>query len=137
MTEASENPGSPMIVGIGASAGGIQALQSFFSHVPDKSGLAYVVILHLSPDYDSQLAHILQTATSMPVAHVTAPTAVKPDHVYVISPNTSLRSVDGMLIVSDLLRMEERRAPIDIFLRTLAEAHGACASSDCADGSTS
>ena len=56
-----------LIVGLGASAGGVQALQTFFAQVPADSGIAYVVILHLSPDHDSKLAEILQTETSIPV----------------------------------------------------------------------
>src|SRR5215510_1744225 len=60
-----------LIAGLGASAGGIQAFQEFFQHVPVKSGIAYVVILHLSPDHDSHLAQVLQAATKMPVQQVT------------------------------------------------------------------
>jgi len=59
-----------LIVGIGASAGGIQALKTFFENVPADSGAAYVVILHLSPDHDSQLAAVLQTASKIPVTQV-------------------------------------------------------------------
>jgi two-component system CheB/CheR fusion protein len=109
------------VVGVGASAGGIAALREFFGHVPPQSGAAYVVILHLSPDHESRLAGVLQSTTSMPVMRVTESVRLAPDSVYVISPNTSLRLVDSMLNVSELLRFEERRAPIDIFFRTLAE----------------
>ncbi|RPH75438.1 MAG: PAS domain-containing protein, partial [Candidatus Rokuibacteriota bacterium] len=88
------------------------------------SGAAYVVVLHLSPEHESRLAEVLQATTPMPVERVTEATRVVPDRVYVISPNTSLRMAGGMLTVSDVLRMEERRAPVDIFFRTLADAHG-------------
>ena len=113
-----------LVVGLGASAGGIKALQEFFSNTPPHSGAAYVVILHLSPEHESRLSEVLQAVTEMPVLRVTQGTRIETDHIYVISPNTSLRIADDMLSVSDVLRTEERRAPVDIFFRTLAETHG-------------
>jgi two-component system CheB/CheR fusion protein len=114
-----------LIAGLGASAGGIQALQEFFFHVPIKSGIAYVVILHLSPDHDSKLAQVLQNATRMPVKQVTEKTSVEADHVYVIPPNQHLTMEDGFIVVSPNVEIEDRRAPVDIFLRTLADEYGA------------
>lgn len=114
-----------MIVGLGASAGGIRAFREFFENVPEKSGMAYVVILHLSPDHDSRLAEVLQQTTLMPVMQVTRSVTIRPDHVYVIPPNQSLSMRDGSLVLSDVTRIEERRAPVDIFFRTLADSHGA------------
>ena len=114
-----------MVVGLGASAGGIGAFREFFRHVPEGSGMAYVVILHLSPDHDSRLAEVLQQSTRMPVAQVTEKVHLEPDHVYVIPPNQSLSMYDGSLVLSDVTRIEERRAPVDIFFRTLADSHGA------------
>ena len=111
-----------MVVGLGASAGGIHAFKEFFSNVPERSGMAYVVILHLSPDHDSQLAGVLQQSTPMPVAQVSERVRIEPDHVYVIPPNKSLSMLDGSLVLSDVTRIEERRAPVDIFFRTLAES---------------
>lgn len=111
------------IVGIGASAGGIQALKAFFSAVKAGSGMAYIVILHLSPDHDSQLAEILQTVSSIPVTQVTETTTVKPDHVYVVPPDRHLNMVDGKLKVLQNRYFEDRRAPVDIFFRTLADSH--------------
>src|SRR5262245_44043662 len=78
------------VVGLGASAGGIRALQSFFSHLPRESGAAYVVILHLSPDHDSKLAHILQVSAKIPVTEVKATVKLRANQAYVISPNKSL-----------------------------------------------
>src|SRR4051812_25995525 len=112
-----------LIVGIGASAGGIVACREFFQNVPEKSGAAYVVILHLSPEHESQLAEVLQVTTTMPVQQVRQRTHVQPDHVYVIPPSQSLAMQDGHLMISSVQRMEERRAPVDIFFRTLAEVH--------------
>lgn len=112
-----------LIVGIGASAGGIQALKEFFANVPADSGAAYVVILHLSPDHDSQLAEVLQTVAQIPVTQVKEKIRVEPNHVYVVPPNQSLSMSDGYIIVSPIHTIEERRAPVDIFFRTLAESH--------------
>jgi two-component system, chemotaxis family, CheB/CheR fusion protein len=112
-----------LIVGIGASAGGITALKEFFSQVPADSGMAYVVILHLSPDHDSKLAEVLQSTTSVPVIQVKDNIRVQANHVYVISPNQSLAMSDGHLSLSEMTKIEERRAPVDIFFRTLAESH--------------
>ncbi len=111
-----------LIVGIGASAGGIYALKQFFAHVPADSDIAYVVILHLSPNHDSKLAEVLQTATAIPVKQVKESVKVEPNNVYVISPNKSLEITDGHLMLSDATLIEQRRAPVDIFFRTLAES---------------
>lgn len=116
--------GEFLIVGLGASAGGIQAFQEFFQHTPPKSGMAYVVILHLSPDHDSSLAHVLQTVTKMSVTQVTEKVKVEPDHVYVVPPNQHLTMQDGSIIVTPNTQIEERRAPVDIFFRTLGDEHG-------------
>jgi two-component system CheB/CheR fusion protein len=113
-----------LIVGMGASAGGIQAFTEFFHHTPAKSGIAYVVILHLSPDHDSKLAEVLQTATKMPVQQVNEKIKLQPDHVYVVPPNKHLTMEDGHILVSPNTQIEERRAPVDIFFRTLADVHG-------------
>ncbi|MFL6255424.1 MAG: CheR family methyltransferase [Pyrinomonadaceae bacterium] len=114
-----------MVVGLGASAGGIRAFREFFAHVPEQSGMAYVVILHLSPEHDSHLAEVLQQSTPMPVTQVTEKVRIEPDHVYVIPPNQSLSMLEGSLVLSNVTRIEERRAPVDIFFRTLADSHGA------------
>ena len=86
--------------------------------------MAYVVILHLSPDYDSQLANILRQVTQIPVTKVEEDTQVQADHIYVVSPNHHLRMSDGLITVSNNLHLEDRRAPVDIFFRTLADSHG-------------
>ena len=116
-----------LVVGIGASAGGIQALKEFFENVPADSGIAYVVILHLSPDHDSQLAQVLQAVTPIPVSQVLEKTKIEPNHAYVIPPNQHLTMEDEHILVSPNLYVEDRRAPVDIFFRTLAESHGSLA----------
>jgi hypothetical protein len=123
-TSSPNGTGNFLVVGIGASAGGIQALRDFFSHVPAHTRMAYVVILHLSPDHDSQLAEVLQSTSALPVTQVEHRVRVEPDHVYVIPPNKSLELQDGHIEVTDMTTSEVRRAPIDIFFRTLAQSHG-------------
>src|ERR1041385_6377802 len=117
-------PSASFVVGLGASAGGIKALKDFFSRVDGESGAAYAVILHLSPDHDSRLAEVLQTTAPMPVTQVAASTAIVPDHVYVVPPNKSLSIAQGVLTLADFPRPEQRRVPVDVFFRALADAHG-------------
>src|SRR5215467_15965329 len=113
-----------LIVGLGASAGGIQALQEFFRHVPRDSGIAYVVILHLSPDHDSKLAEVLQQVASIPVKQVHKNVNVEVNNVNIVSPNQHLNMEDGSIGVEPNITNEDRRAPVDIFFRSLAESHG-------------
>src|SRR5262245_26602837 len=113
-----------LVVGLGASAGGIEALRSFFSHVPAERGAAYVVILHLSPDHDSKLAEVLQTTASISVTQVTHPVRVEAEHVYVVPPNRRLEIVDGLLTLSAMTQREHRRSPVDVFFWALADANG-------------
>ncbi|SEL53306.1 PAS domain S-box-containing protein [Chitinophaga rupis] len=113
-----------LIVGLGASSGGVQALKEFFEHVPASTGMAYVVILHLSPDHDSKLSELLQQVSRIPVIKVTEKTRVEPDHVYVVPPNQHLTMMDEHILVSVNMEVEDRRAPVDIFFRTLASSHG-------------
>jgi two-component system CheB/CheR fusion protein len=116
--------GGFLVVGIGASAGGIQAIKQFFEHVPQDTGIAYVVVLHLSPDHESRLAEVLQSSAKIPVTQVPDRVRVQPNHVYVIPPDKSLAIQEGHLLLSEITSFEQRRAPVDIFFRTLAESHG-------------
>ncbi|HEX8561762.1 MAG TPA: PAS domain S-box protein [Flavobacterium sp.] len=113
-----------LIVGIGASAGGVMALQEFFRHAPVKSGIAYVVILHLSPDYDSQLTAVLQRETKIPTTQVTAKVRIRPDHIYVVPPHQHLMIEEEHITVTENVSIQDRRAPVDIFFRSLADEHG-------------
>jgi two-component system, chemotaxis family, CheB/CheR fusion protein len=115
----------PYVVGIGASAGGIEALKEFFRAVAPDSGAAYVVILHLSPDHDSQLAQVLQHAALIPVTQVTEQVRLEADHVYVVPPNKILRVDGDSIVVEEMAGKEERRAPVDMFFRSLADSRGA------------
>jgi len=111
------------VVGIGASAGGLGALMRFFERMPAANGMAFVVILHLSPTHESNAAEILQRATRMPVVQVAADTAIEVDHVYVIPPNHDLEMNDGHLQVADPTRVSGKYVAIDLFFRTLAQVH--------------
>ena len=113
------------IVGLGGSAGGIAALQEFFAVMPVDSGLAFVVILHLSPHHESTLAEMFQRSTAMPVVAATDGVAVEPNSVYLIPPGKFLASVDGHLSLTDAQEPRGRRVAVDYFFRTLAETHGA------------
>jgi two-component system, chemotaxis family, CheB/CheR fusion protein len=112
------------MVGLGGSAGSISALQSFFKTMPADSGMAFVVILHLSPNHESTLAEVLQHSTRMPVVQVNENEEVQPNRVYVIPPGKALSSLDGRLSVSKLTTERGRRVAVDLFFRTLADTHG-------------
>src|SRR6476646_5464198 len=113
-----------LVVGLGASAGGIVALKEFFAQTPVETGAAYVVILHLAPDHESRLAEVLQTATRMPVTQARGQVTMLPNRVYVIPPNANLAMTDAHLAVSPIDPTAQRVAPVDFFFRTLAEAYG-------------
>jgi two-component system CheB/CheR fusion protein len=111
------------VVGIGASAGGLGALSRFFEHTPTENGMAFVIVVHLSPKHESNIAALLQNLTKMPVLQVTEPVKIEKNHVYVIPPSKDLLMQDGMLIVEPMTRPRGRHIAIDLFLRTLAEVH--------------
>jgi two-component system CheB/CheR fusion protein len=115
----------PYVVGIGASAGGIEALKEFFAAVEPDSGLAYVVILHLSPEHDSQLAQVLQHTAVIPVTQVTERVEIESDRAYVVPPNKILRIEGDAILIEEITGPEQRRAPVDLFFRSLADSHGA------------
>ncbi len=108
------------IVGIGASAGGLEALEEFLRHVPAGSGLAFVVVQHLNPTHKGLLPELLQRATGMPVRQIKDRTRVQPDNVYVIPPNTDLSILRGVLHLLAPAAPRGLRLPIDGFLRALA-----------------
>ena len=109
------------IVGIGASAGGLEALEQFLGNVPDKSGMAFVVIQHLDPTQKGMLPELLQRVTKMKVLQVKDHMAVKPDCVYVIPPNTSMSILKRVLYLFEPVEARGLRLPIDFFFRSLAD----------------
>jgi two-component system, chemotaxis family, CheB/CheR fusion protein len=112
-----------MVVGIGASAGGLTALKRFFEHIPIDSGLSFVVVVHLSPEHKSMLADLLQPSARLPVRQVTETMPLEPNNVYVIPPNANLSAIDTHLRLSKLEERRRERAPIDHFFRTLASTY--------------
>jgi two-component system CheB/CheR fusion protein len=118
----SENQaGSFKIVGIGASAGGLEAFEEFFQHMPADSGLAFVLVPHLDPSHASLLTEILQRSTSMPVVEVQDQMPIAPDTVYVIPPNRDMEIFHRKIQLSLPHLPRGQRLPIDAFLRSLAE----------------
>jgi two-component system CheB/CheR fusion protein len=109
------------IVGIGASAGGLEAFEIFFHACPADNGMAYVLVPHLDPGHESLLTEILQRATEMPVMQATDLLAVAPDHVYIIPPNREMSVFNGVLHLHTPDKQRGQRMPIDTFMRSLAE----------------
>ena len=109
------------IVGIGASAGGLEALELFLANVPADSGMAFVIVQHLDPTHKGILVELLRRSTSMPVSQVKDRTRVLPNCVYVIPPNKDMSILHGVLHLLDPSAPRGLRLPIDFFLRALAE----------------
>ena len=114
---------TPTIVGIGASAGGIPALQAFFKALPSDTGASYVVIVHLDPNVQSELAEVLARHIQVPVVQVTQSERLLPDHIYVIPPDRRLELSDHTVSAVEFAEPRDQRAPIDLFFRSLGE-HG-------------
>ncbi|MDF3067731.1 MAG: hypothetical protein K0R38_3332 [Polyangiaceae bacterium] len=110
-----------MVVGIGASAGGLEALEAFFEQVPLDSGMAFVVVQHLSPDFRSLMDEILSRKTSLPVHLVEDGVAVERDRIYLIPAKKEMIIAQGRLLLSDRGRDQELSLPIDVFFRSLAQ----------------
>ncbi len=111
------------MVGIGASAGGLKALQTFFDALPNDTGMAYVVVTHLHPEHESHLPEILQSHTRMPVTQVVKLVEVEHNHVYVIPPNRRIVMADSKLDVAEFDEPRGHRTPIDMFFRSLGSSH--------------
>jgi len=112
------------IVGIGASAGGLEALEQFFRQVPSKSGLAYIVVQHLDPTQKAMLAGLLQRVTAMPVHEAETKMRVERNCVYVIPPNTELRVVNDVLNLERPAEPRGMRLPVNVLFSSLASARG-------------
>jgi len=119
--------GSFAIVGIGASAGGLEAFEQFFRRVPAGCGLGFVLVPHLDPSHASILTDILQRCTAMPVVEASDQIRVEPEHVYVIAPNRDMAIFEGRLQLSIPEDRRGHRMPIDDFLRSLAQDRGQAA----------
>jgi len=109
------------IVGIGASAGGLEALEQFLSNVPENSGLAYVIVQHLDPTQKGMLPELLQRISKMKVIQVKDRMTIKSNCVYVIPPNKSMSILKGVLHLFEPMESRGLRLPIDFFFRSLAD----------------
>jgi two-component system, chemotaxis family, CheB/CheR fusion protein len=126
---ASNNAASPSgdsranfpIIGLGASAGGLEALEQFLRHVPPKSGMAFVVVQHLDPTHKGMLVELLQRATGMPVAQAEDRLKVESERVYVIPPSKDISLMHGVLHLLPQTSPRGLNLPIDFFFRSLAE----------------
>ncbi len=109
------------VVGIGASAGGLEALEQFFSHVKPECGMAFVVIQHLDPERKGMMPELLQRSTRLPVVEAGDHMPLAPNRVHVIPSNKFLSIVDGTLFLVEPSEPRGLRLPIDYFLRALAD----------------
>src|SRR5664279_1939597 len=113
------------VVGIGASAGGLDAFKKLLKAIPENSGMAYVLVQHLDPSHESMLPEILQKVTKIPVLEITDDIKVEPNHIYVIPSNKMMVATDGVLLLAPrpAKSKNERNLPIDLFFTSLAEVH--------------
>ncbi|HYG33837.1 MAG TPA: chemotaxis protein CheB, partial [Clostridia bacterium] len=111
------------VVGIGASAGGLEAFTNLLQHLPVDTGMAFVLIQHLDPNHESALAQLLSRATAMPVREVINNLPIAPNQVYVIPPNASMTLQGGRLKLAPRKKLEGRTHCIDFFLESLARHH--------------
>lgn len=124
-TMSSTVPNKPSyIVGIGASAGGLKALQSFFGALQPETGISYVIIQHLSPDYKSMMTELLSKSTIMPVCQAEDAILMETDHIYLIPPRMNITTMNGRLFLSEQNERQGLNLPIDVFFRSLAEDQG-------------
>ncbi|HEY7800510.1 MAG TPA: chemotaxis protein CheB, partial [Hyphomonadaceae bacterium] len=113
------------VIGLGASAGGLEAFQSFLTAVSPDAGLAYVLVQHLDPNHESMLAELLSRRTALPVRQITDGMTIEPNNVYLIPPNASLIIDRARLRLTDFTEPRGFRRPIDVFFRSLAVDQGA------------
>lgn len=114
-------PSTLRIVGMGGSAGGLEAFEQFFSHMPSDADLAFVLVPHLDPTHKGIMAEILQRQTKMPVVQIDDGMQVQANHIYVIPPNADLSILHGKLHLLEPSAPRGLRMPIDFFFRQLAE----------------
>lgn len=112
------------VVGIGASAGGLDALERFFDNLPERTGMAFVVVQHLSPDFRSMMDELLGRHTALPVRLVEDGERVEADRVYLIPPGKEMIVSGGRLLLSERDKGQELSLPIDVFFRSLAQDCG-------------
>src|SRR5690348_3431282 len=109
---------APVIICVGASAGGVSALQEFFDALPSETGAAFVVVVHLDPDHRSELPRVLAPHTRMRVVQVEDGAKLQANHVYVIPPDKQLELVDHEISAKPFEEPRGQRSPIDLFFRS-------------------
>ena len=119
------SPNTFPVVGVGASAGGLEAFRKLLKSIPENAGMAYVLVQHLDPKHESLLPELLQKVTNIPVVEITDDIKVQPNHIYIIPSNKLLLANDGVLQLSPRPPggRGERNMPIDLFFNSLAEIH--------------
>jgi two-component system CheB/CheR fusion protein len=113
------------VVGMGASAGGLDPLVAFFDHLPRETGMAFVIVQHLSPDFKSVMDELLRRHTALPIHLVEDGMPVEADHVYLIPAKKEMIVSGGRLLLTERDRQQELTLPIDVFFRSLAQDAGA------------
>jgi two-component system CheB/CheR fusion protein len=111
------------VVGVGASAGGLEAFRQLIKAIPENSGIAFILVQHLEPTHESLLSDILQKVTRIPIQEITNNVVVEPDRIYIIPSNKLLMANDGRLQLSPRPPKNEKNMPIDVFFSSLAEVH--------------
>jgi len=112
------------IVGIGASAGGLESFEEFFRNLDSNNGISFILVSHLDPGHSSMLTEILQRSSKIPLVEVQDEMVIEPDHAYVIPPNWDMAVFNGVLQLKIPEKIRGQRMPIDYFFRSLAEDQG-------------
>ncbi len=112
------------VAGIGASAGGLEALEALFRRIPADTGMAFVIIQHLSPDFKSLMDELLARHTGMPIRRVEDGILIEPNAIYLIPPRKEMEVAQGRLLLTDTDPIHFPSLPIDVFLRSLAQEYG-------------
>jgi two-component system, chemotaxis family, CheB/CheR fusion protein len=127
------------VVGVGASAGGLEAFKRLIKALPENPGIALILVQHLEPTHESMLTELLQKVSRIPIQEITDNVVVESNHIYIIPPNKSLTAFDGRLQLSPRPPKDKKNMPIDVFFTSLAEVHqeqaiGVVLSGSAADG---
>jgi two-component system, chemotaxis family, CheB/CheR fusion protein len=121
LDKVDSNSSKFLYVGVGASAGGLDALRKFISNIPENNGMAFIIVQHMDPTHKSGLVNILSRYTTMEVLEVEDGQQVLPDHVYIIPPNKDMGILDGKLQLMEPLKPHGLRLPINYFFTNLAQ----------------
>jgi two-component system CheB/CheR fusion protein len=112
------------VIGIGSSAGGLEALEIFLRHVPSPCGMAFVIVQHLDPMHKGMMVELLQRVTPLKVVQISEGLRIEPEGVYVIPPNHNISMHNGILHLLDMVKPRGLRLPIDFFFRSMADDMG-------------